>query len=472
MTVAGAAAGAGAGAAGWERPWMERPLPGGFDHPTMLTRDEIDCLHWLGSGLAGAGRIVEVGCFLGGSTRALLAGVEAGGAGRLPIISHDRFVVERRSQSNFLRHLRAGESFRDLHARLMAPWADRVLVRAGDVPEDAGAAGCGALYPEGEPIELLFLDFAGRPGLHRTALRAFGRHLTPGIGVLVEQDFQYGRLHWIALHAWAMRDVLEPWVDVGDAATNVLRVTGSVSRALEGLPVCERMDARAIDAAWREAGAYFRSHGWRAAADTAPQYRANHLASNGLLAEAAGALESMWRGDAPIEPFGLRPTVEDLRARLTADERASAGGRALVRAMDELLGATRALIDERESDRQRRRAEWYRDRLWDDVERRLLGRGEREVVLFGAGRHARDVLGSGWPRRGLRVAAIVDDAPAVASIDGVPVVGSGVASVESLPGVVVVCSDAHEGGLLASARRVFGSEREIVAPYGGAAGPD
>ena len=53
------------------------PFPPGLGVPTMLTKRELDYLHWLGSSLTGEGRVVELGCFLGRSTTAIVEGCGA-----------------------------------------------------------------------------------------------------------------------------------------------------------------------------------------------------------------------------------------------------------------------------------------------------------------------------------------------------------------------------------------------------------
>ena len=57
------------------RPWSEDPLRAPLGAETMLSTGELDFLHWLGkSQYSGAGRVVELGSFLGGSTPPPLPG--------------------------------------------------------------------------------------------------------------------------------------------------------------------------------------------------------------------------------------------------------------------------------------------------------------------------------------------------------------------------------------------------------------
>src|SRR5436309_11389140 len=80
------------------RPWRDVELPSDvFRVPTMLSRWELRLLYWLAREYArGDGAIVDAGCFLGGSTAALLAGIRDRREkwNGPPVSSYDRFRVE------------------------------------------------------------------------------------------------------------------------------------------------------------------------------------------------------------------------------------------------------------------------------------------------------------------------------------------------------------------------------------------
>src|SRR5690349_17088541 len=80
--------------------WRGCHVPEAADAPTMLIPDERRLLFYLASKYyTGRGAIIDGGCFLGGSTTALAAGLEAwlerSGTPALPgIHSYDLFEVE------------------------------------------------------------------------------------------------------------------------------------------------------------------------------------------------------------------------------------------------------------------------------------------------------------------------------------------------------------------------------------------
>ena len=155
--------------------------------PTMLVHRELDYLTELSRNCTGAGRIIELGCFLGGSSVALLKGLESSGRTFQPIISYDAFEIPFKSDEHFTNWLsqyglKPGERFRAKFDRFISPWSDKVIVREGWVPDAArGDDQLLDLYPEQEPIELLFCDIAKTWGVHLSMLRAFGSHLRAGL---------------------------------------------------------------------------------------------------------------------------------------------------------------------------------------------------------------------------------------------------------------------------------------------------
>src|SRR3954452_12269147 len=80
------------------RPWRDVTLPpDAVGIPTMLSKTERKLLYGLAREYAsGDAAIVDAGCFLGGSTAALLAGLRDRGAAWAgpPLASYDLFRVE------------------------------------------------------------------------------------------------------------------------------------------------------------------------------------------------------------------------------------------------------------------------------------------------------------------------------------------------------------------------------------------
>src|SRR4051812_12569092 len=124
------------------QPWTNVTLPQEvLDVPTMLTVRERQVLHWLARHHAnGSGRIVDGGCFLGGSTAALASGLAARGDGRWKkaIASYDLFRVEPYTLLEYREHFAnptVDASFRPDFDANIAPWSEYVDVREGNAVE-------------------------------------------------------------------------------------------------------------------------------------------------------------------------------------------------------------------------------------------------------------------------------------------------------------------------------------------------
>ena len=190
-----------------------------FLTPTMLIRDELRLLYTLARDhCTGSGRIVDAGCFLGGSTRALAAGVRDSdrGAAAAPIVSYDLFKVEQyyfRISPDLLAGTEVGDSLRPLFDKYLVGLNDRVEVQHGDLME---------LGWRGEPIELLFLDLLKTSELNDFVMREFFSRLIPGESIVVQQDCLWGEWPWINISMELLADHF-CWIDdVGCSRVYVL----------------------------------------------------------------------------------------------------------------------------------------------------------------------------------------------------------------------------------------------------------
>jgi len=194
------------------RPWRDVALsPDAVGIPTMLSKAERRLLYALARDYAGGDNaIVDAGCFLGGSTAALLAGVrdrKEPWRGP-PVESYDLFRVEAFTIPKFFEDVHVGESFRprfDAHvARFEVPHA----VHEGDITE---------LGWSGGPIDILFLDVLKSWEINDAVLRDFFPSLVPGRSIIVQQDYGYGDTPWIPITMELLRDsvVLLDWMEWG-----------------------------------------------------------------------------------------------------------------------------------------------------------------------------------------------------------------------------------------------------------------
>jgi hypothetical protein len=190
--------------------------------PTMLSAQELHLLYGLGRRFSGEGRIVDAGCFLGGSTVALGAGLRDGGTAAGPVIrTYDLFRAgwwTRDSGFADVEQLEDGASFRPVFDRYVAPVAPWVEVVEGDVHE---------LEWTGEPIEVAFLDVLKDWEANDRAVAQLFGHLLPGRGIVVQQDFVHEFCPWIAVTMGR----LEPYFELVG-----VRSSSAVYRCIRPLP--------------------------------------------------------------------------------------------------------------------------------------------------------------------------------------------------------------------------------------------
>ena len=161
--------------------------------PTMLAHDEQRFYHWLTAHWArGRGAVVDLGCFLGGSTARLAEGARAAGHGA-PIHAYDRFRASANLPAKLglppgLPAIEAGDAL-PLARALLAPWQDLVTLHKGEI-ERAGP------WADG-PIELLVMD-ASKTAAHADAQAdMFFPALIPGESLVVQQDYLHWRQPWL-----------------------------------------------------------------------------------------------------------------------------------------------------------------------------------------------------------------------------------------------------------------------------------
>jgi hypothetical protein len=197
------------------RPWRDVTLPpDAVGIPTMLSKSERALLYSLARDYArGDAAIVDAGCFLGGSTAALLAGVRdrAEKTNGVPVESYDLFRVEEYTIRKFFADdpvVRVGDSLRYRFDENVAGFDVPHVVHEGDIIE---------IGWDGGPIDVLFLDVLKSWEINDAVLRDFFPSLVPGRSIIVHQDYAGGYLPWIPITVELMRDslVLIDWMEWG-----------------------------------------------------------------------------------------------------------------------------------------------------------------------------------------------------------------------------------------------------------------
>jgi hypothetical protein len=210
------------------RPWREVEAPAEVRAvPTMLSPQEQALLYVLARDYArGDGAIVDAGCFLGGSSAALLAGLRDRPEPWTgpPVHSYDRFVVEEYTLERYFagEPVRPGDSFRPYYDGNVAGYGAPHVVHAGDLVREGW---------DGGPIEVLFLDVLKSWELNDAVLERFFAHVIPGRTVLIHQDYAWGQVPWLHITVELMWDALRP-VDELPHATHAYLIERPLDPAL------------------------------------------------------------------------------------------------------------------------------------------------------------------------------------------------------------------------------------------------
>ena len=188
------------------RPWRGIELPpDAVGIPTMLSKTERRLLYALARDYASVdAAIIDAGCFLGGSTAALLAGLRDRPERWTgpPVVSYDLFQVEAYTIAKFFTDnpaVRVGDSFRQEFDRYTGRFGVPHEVREGDIAEIGWTGGA---------IDVLFLDLLKSWEVNDAVLRDFFPWLRPGRSVIVHQDYGSGWVPWIPITVELMRDSL------------------------------------------------------------------------------------------------------------------------------------------------------------------------------------------------------------------------------------------------------------------------
>lgn len=172
----------------------------------MLGPAERALLCDLGRQYRGEGAIVDAGCFLGGSTHALAAGVASRKRARVPngaIHAYDSFRLDPLYKLHLgprVADIPVGGRFRAQFENNLGQLLDLVTVHEGDIRE---------MRWSGEPIEILFLDICKSWEINDHVMREFFPALVPHHSIVVHQDYVHEWLPHIPVGMAFLRDRFE-----------------------------------------------------------------------------------------------------------------------------------------------------------------------------------------------------------------------------------------------------------------------
>ncbi len=182
--------------------------------PAMLGLEERQVLAYLAADLASStGKIVDLGCYLGGSTCALTEGVRQSGVqwspDDPPVVSYDLFITNQFMIEHSLkdRGIGVGEPFQSVFRELLGENAAMVREVAGDIRKERWTAG---------PIDLLFVDILWGWDINQHVIREFYTALIPGRSVIAHQDYIYSFYPWLPISMEYFSE--NGYVEFGDLA--------------------------------------------------------------------------------------------------------------------------------------------------------------------------------------------------------------------------------------------------------------
>ena len=172
-------------------PWRSLPFLDVFKRAgrSLLSGYERQMCYWLAKEwYRGEGAIVDLGSFLGSSTVAFAAGLEAREVPAGHIYAYDLFRVSRDPETQKFLNKQEGDSFLEDYEATLAGYGSRVTTHAGDIKQ----------FPwQGGPIEILFIDLAKSWDMNEYIIQAFFPSLIPGKSLIIHQDFGNAWNPWL-----------------------------------------------------------------------------------------------------------------------------------------------------------------------------------------------------------------------------------------------------------------------------------
>lgn len=177
-----------------DRPWNDtdyKPAGNGlWKIPTMLTAEECMMLSYLTEHVyEGNGAIVDLGCFLGGSSAFLANGLASNpNAGSYKVQSFDLFKLAAFERDHFfparkLELPKDDDTFEMFNAHI-APFKNYIRAHRGNILD---------YQWDGGPIEILFVDLMKSSNLYDYVIETFLPHLIPNQSIMILQDFMFGK---------------------------------------------------------------------------------------------------------------------------------------------------------------------------------------------------------------------------------------------------------------------------------------
>lgn len=190
----------------------------------MTSAAESRYLYWLASTqLTGAGRLVEVGSWLGRSTVHLAAGLDRAGHHET-LHCFDGFTWAPSDPGKSDLPLKPGDNFQEYFEANVSAYSHFVVPHRTRIADITWADG---------PVEVLFLDAPKKLREITRCLEVFGPSLIAGRSIIAIQDYQYFPAYALAACFHVLRDHVELIHVVFGGSTVAFRVTKPIDLARE-----------------------------------------------------------------------------------------------------------------------------------------------------------------------------------------------------------------------------------------------
>ena len=155
--------------------------------PRMNTDDCLDTLTAIGRRWTGQGVAMELGCWLGASSAALLEGLNKAGYDK-PFYAFDKWTAnEQQVQQGKGIVKRRGQILKRNYYRNIKPLcSDRLLTYKGMLPDTIKTADLSEVL-----IEILVLDAPKIEPVYTACIRALYEHWIPGVTILCLLDYNF-----------------------------------------------------------------------------------------------------------------------------------------------------------------------------------------------------------------------------------------------------------------------------------------
>lgn len=176
-------------------PWNAELLED-YDMPGMITREEAKYYKWISGFYSGKGRVVELGPWLGASTRSIIVGLRSNQAfSGQKLLVFDDFVWRKSWMDPYVEEkdrLANHQSFRHLFDRYTAPVAPDLTVQRARFAAYDGNESVPPLQWNSGAIELMFVDCGRTIAANEGWYSALSPYFIPDKTIIVLQDW---RLH-------------------------------------------------------------------------------------------------------------------------------------------------------------------------------------------------------------------------------------------------------------------------------------